>query len=35
MLKGSLCVGNMGSIMRKAKVLDQPFLRLGVGLEVS
>ena len=34
-LKGSLCVGDKGSIIREEKVLDQPLVRLGVGLEAS
>ena len=34
-LKGSLCVGDKGSVIREEKVLDQPLLRLGVGLEAS
>ena len=32
-LKGSLCVGDKGSVIREEKVLDQPLVRLGVGLE--
>ena len=32
-MKGLLCVGDEGSVIREEKVLDQPLLRLGVGLE--
>ena len=34
-LKDSLCVGDKGSVIREERVLDQPLLRLGVGLEAS
>ena len=34
-LKASLCVGDKGSIIREEKALDQPLLRLGVGLDAS
>ena len=31
-LNGSLCVGDKGSVIHE-KILDQPLLHLGVGLE--
>ena len=34
-LKCLLCVGHKGSIIHKEKVLDQPLLCIGVGLEAS
>ena len=34
-LKGSLCMGDKVSVILEEKVLDQPHLRLGVGLEAS
>ena len=33
-LEGSLCVGDKDSVICEEKVLDQPLLHLGVGLEV-